>query len=396
MEGPITDSAREAMLLAALDRIDARKLKECLQVVSDPRFPISKPVANALAALRKHRDPKSVLDRAQYRAAVPYAAAVYAEPCLAAVIEALGDDADDPTREQLSTALDAVAPDFDDVTLAVMLASVADGDMAASDLCFDVLDTEERFGLTGWRSFERSAPEPAAGRPSAPAASEEQHEARQAKKQRDAEERRRRAEAAARAAEQVRAARKKERAASGDRPATAGATAPPPATVLPSLGHRRALLTPAEEEEFDRADPWATGVVLAWVPFDAADAEHPDLDGKVRPCVVLAGSATHLLVRPGYSAGGVKSRDWKCHPVRHWRRSGFDSPRGSTSTPSGWPARDRSGRLPRAGRLELALVTPGDELTWDFARSVGVRPPDRRTPGGQPATRAIPAAGRVR
>jgi hypothetical protein len=49
-------------------------------------------------------------------------------------------------------------------------------------------------------------------------------------------------------------------------------------------------------------------------------------DGKVRRCVVVAGSATHLLVRPGYSEGGVKSRDWKSVPLRHWRRSGFDQP----------------------------------------------------------------------
>jgi hypothetical protein len=86
------------------------------------------------------------------------------------------------------------------------------------------------------------------------------------------------------------------------------------------------VLTPLEEEEFDRTDPWAAGVVLAWVPFDADEPDHPGLDGKVRPCVVIAGSDTHVLVRPGYSAGGVKSRDWKSHPVRHWRRSGFDEP----------------------------------------------------------------------
>ena len=327
MEGPITDSAREAMLLAALARIDARSFKESLQVVSDPRFPISKPTANALAALRKHRDPRSVLDRAQYRVAVPYAAAIYSEPCLAAVIEALGDHADDPTRDQLLEALDSVAGDFDDVTVAVMLASVADGDMAASDLCFSLLDAEERFGLTGWRAFERAVPTDSAPPRSAPsAASEEQREARRAKKQRDAEERRRKAEAAARAAEQVRSARKKERAAASDRPSVAPDGDAAPAPVLPSLGHRRAVLTPLEEEEYDRDDPWATGVVLAWVPFDAADADHSGLDGKVRPCVVLAGSPTHLLVRAGYSAGGVKSRDWKSHPVRHWRRSGFDEP----------------------------------------------------------------------
>ncbi len=107
MEGPITDSAREAMLLAALDRVDVRSLKESLQRVADPRFPIAKPIANALAALRKHRDPASVLGKAQYRAALPYAAAVYAEPCLAATIEALGEHADDPTRAQLLEAIDA-------------------------------------------------------------------------------------------------------------------------------------------------------------------------------------------------------------------------------------------------------------------------------------------------
>ena len=69
MEGTITDSAREAMVLAALSRVDVRSLKESLQLVADSRYPIAKPIANALAALRKHRDPVSVLGRAQYRAA---------------------------------------------------------------------------------------------------------------------------------------------------------------------------------------------------------------------------------------------------------------------------------------------------------------------------------------
>ena len=55
----------------------------------------------------------------------------------------------------------------------------------------------------------------------------------------------------------------------------------------------------------------------------ASDPDEPGLEGKVRPCVVVAGSPTHLLVRPGYSEGGVKSRDWKSVPVRHWRRSGL-------------------------------------------------------------------------
>jgi hypothetical protein len=325
MEGPITDSAREAMLQAALARVDVEQLREALHAVADPRFPISKPIANALGALRKHRDPLSVLGRAQYRAALPYAAAVLSEPCLAAVIEALGDHADDPTRAQLVEAIDAVGDEYDEVMLAVMLASVADGEMAASDLCFTLLDAEERFGLTDWARFERTGSEPAAAQ--APVeVSAEQREARRAKKQRDAEEKRRAAEAKAKAAEQVRQARKKERAASAERRSESGPVDRAEPAIPPSLGHRRAFLTPLEAEEFDADDPWATGVILAWVRFDGVDPDEPELDGKVRPCVVIGGSATHLLVRAGYSEGGVKSRDWKSVPLRHWRRSGFDQP----------------------------------------------------------------------
>jgi len=324
MERPITDGAREAMLLAALDRVDARSLRDALQLVAEPRFPISKPIANALAALGRHRDPTSVLGRTQYRAAVPCAAAVYAEPCLAAVIEALGHHADDPTREQLLEAIDAVGANYDDVTVSVMLASVADSKLASSDLCFGFLDSDERFGLPGWEQFERSPADPASERPAAPPrASAKLRAERRTKKQREAEDRRRNAEFANRAVEQVRLARKKERAASLGRPFSQATDKPAP--ILPTIGRRRAVLTPLEEE-FDRDDPWSAGIVLAWVPFDVNDADHPNLDGKVRPCVVVAGTPTHLLVRPGYSAGGVKSRDWKSVPVRHWRRSGFDEP----------------------------------------------------------------------
>ena len=327
MEGPITDSAREAVLQATLARVDVARLRDSLHAVADPRFPISRPIANAVAALGKHRDPLAVLGRAQYRVALPYVAAVLSEPCLAAVIEALGDHADDPTHEQLVQAIDAVGGEYDDVTVAVMLASVAAGDMAASDLCFTLLDTDERWGVTDWARLERGAPEAPAPRTPAPsAATDEQRGARRAKKQRDAEERRRVAEAKAKAAEQVRLARKKERAASADRQPGAAPAERPTVSVAPSLGRRRAILTPLEEEEFDRDDPWAAGVVLAWVRFDGADDDEPGLEGKVRPCVVVAGSPTHLLVRPGYSEGGVRSRDWKSVPVRYWRQSGFDQP----------------------------------------------------------------------
>ncbi len=77
---------------------------------------------------------------------------------------------------------------------------------------------------------------------------------------------------------------------------------------------------------FDRHDPWATGVVYAWVAFDSVDPDQPELEGKSRRCVVVAGSDSELLVRPGYSEGGMKSRDWKSVPLRHWKQAGFDQP----------------------------------------------------------------------
>ncbi len=89
---------------------------------------------------------------------------------------------------------------------------------------------------------------------------------------------------------------------------------------------RRASLTPAQEDEFDRNDPWTTGVVYAWVTFDSVDPDQPEVEGKSRRCVVVAGSSTGLLVRPGYSEGGMKSRDWKSVPLRHWKQAGFDQP----------------------------------------------------------------------
>jgi hypothetical protein len=328
--GEITDSDRAALVRAAVARVDREAMKDALARTHEAAFQAPKAVTNALNALRKHRDPASVATRPQYRAALPYLAAVLADDCLSRTIEVLGDHSDDPTRQQLLEALDEVRGSFADVTIGVMLASVADGRMPASDLCFEVAAEDERFGLTGWAAHDAHD----ARGPAAPvverAPTPEQREARRLKKQRDAEERRRRAEASRKAGEQVRRARKQERSASaaaastkeaGDAPATVDGGS----SVAPRLT-RRAALTPVQEESFDRNDPWATGVIFAWVAFDSVDPDQPELEGKSRRCVVVAGSPTDLLVRPGYSEGGMKSRDWKSVPLRHWRQAGFDQP----------------------------------------------------------------------
>jgi hypothetical protein len=330
MEGPITDSARAAMVRAAVARVGRDQLRQALAFMVDSQVAVPKAVGNALNALRKHRDPTQVVTRAQYRAALPYVAAAVSDGCLTRTIEVLGDHSDDPTREQLVEAVEQVRDSFDDVTVAVMLASVADGDMPASDLCFDLLATDERYGLTGVTEPETEPDTAPPAATPAPEVSAEQREARRLKKQRDAAERRKKAEAARRASEQLRRARKQERAAASG-PGGAGSSPDRAGTGSTALGEtprliRRASLTPLQEEQFDRDDPWVTGVIYAWVPFDAVDPSQPGIDGKSRRCVVVAGSPSELLVRPGYSDGGVKSRDWKSVPLGHWRRSGFDQP----------------------------------------------------------------------
>jgi hypothetical protein len=326
MQAEITDHDRLTMLRLSVAKVDSADIRAALGTLSGQLAQLPKAVGNALNALRKHRDPVGVVGRAQYRPALPYVAAAIADPCLTRTIEVLGEHSDDPTREQLAEALDAIGDSFSDVTVAVMLASVADGEMPASDLCFDILANDERYGLTDW-SEQAEMPAKAAPSPrESHAATPEQREARRSKRQEAANERRRRMEASRQAAEQVRRSKKKDRSPGAG---TTGSAAREARTSekrgAPRL-LRRAALTPAQEEEFDRSDPWVAGVVFAWVPFDSVDPDFPDLDGKSRRCVVVAGSRTHLLVRPGYSQGGVRSRDWKSVPLQHWKHSGFDQP----------------------------------------------------------------------
>jgi hypothetical protein len=220
----ITDEQRATMVRAAVGGLGRDQLREALALTADPRFQVPTAVGNAINALRKHRDPASVIGRVQYRPVVPYLAAAASDACLTRTIEVLGDHSDDPTREQLLAALDALEGEFAATTMAVMLASVADADMPSSDLCFGLLEAEGRFGLTGWAEGAGQAADPladrggqstgsGAGSPTRPAggATPEQREARRLKKQKDAEERRKKMEAARKASEEVRRARKRER-----------------------------------------------------------------------------------------------------------------------------------------------------------------------------------------
>lgn len=324
MEAGSTDAARTAMVRAAIARVDSKELKAALGRATDPKFQAPAAVTNAVNALRRNRDPAAAVTKPQYRAILPYVAAVLSDECLSRTVEELGEHSENPTREQLLEAIDVVRKDFADSTVAVMLATVADDDMPASDICFEIAKSDPRFGLVDVSDSEETADAPGPEDRPRVGPSPEQREARREKRRREAHERRKRMEATQKASDQLRRERKKERVSSvAVTPDKEAASAP---GVAPRVV-RQATLTPAQEEEFDRRDPLVGSVVFAWVPFDpSASSDDSASDGKSRRCVVVAGSASHLLVRPGYSEGGSKSRDWRSVPVRHWKRAGFDRP----------------------------------------------------------------------
>jgi len=99
------------------------------------------------------------------------------------------------------------------------------------------------------------------------------------------------------------------------------ATTPKPVAAVPvvDLSRRDIMLTPAEQALFEPTHPLAGWVVMTDVPFDAVDPAAPEVHSKIRPALVVAGSATALLVRGIYSDPFV-------HRVlfQPWRRVGLD------------------------------------------------------------------------
>jgi hypothetical protein len=372
MPPTITARDRTSLLGAALSKVDDADLRGALDHLgTQPGIP--RAVLNAANALRRSRRVAATLVRPPYRTVLPYLATVVADECLAQTIELLGDHSDDPSREQLLEAVDTVRASFSDSIVGVMLASVAANAMPASDLCYEIATTDARFGLAD----ERSAPdgadappdadEPETGEldhladlhdeggdgdaPNLRRATAEQRAARRERRKTAAEDRRHRHETAERAAALVRSARKQERGGSAAEQSTPAA---PEKRSVPTLV-RQPSLTPAQREEFHPTHALVGAVVYAWVPFDgntdddelpeggtgevadSGDGEpgepgdtsitsDPDGPGKLRPCVVIGVARAHLLVRPGYSKGGRKSRDWTSVPLRQWQEAGLDQP----------------------------------------------------------------------
>jgi hypothetical protein len=141
-----TVESRMERLLRALMWVGDPGVARSLRSFSDAALTAQPPVVRtALQALRRKRDPAKYIGQPQYRLISPLVAEAVSEECLDAVVAALGEAADHPDRQHLDRALVEVAGRFPVSTIALMLAYVSVTDMAASDLCDEILASDDTF-----------------------------------------------------------------------------------------------------------------------------------------------------------------------------------------------------------------------------------------------------------
>lgn len=366
-ELPPRDAAEQARRIDRLRRsllaVEPSALKRAVLALPAPsveslakaarvRVPVLR--AGSIKSLRRVDDPV-LLD---------LLAGLVADDCLGAIRDRLGDEADDPTPEALAAAVDDVTEhEFPAATVRLTLAMVAAGLAEASDNCDALLDADARFAVP---DEVEQAPVATVGLAEKAAASEEKRAARRARQAEEAERRRLRKESQAAAAEARKADRKRGSAAAsaegdadddddddddftftpapapassssapafdagGDRERTAPVlrvtpVAPPEPEIWLGTGRRRPVLTGEEASRFNPDDELVGSVVIAEIVFDPDNPDQQVSPGaKRRPCVVIGASPTYLLVRPGYSEGGARSRDWTAYELKDWRAAGLD------------------------------------------------------------------------
>ena len=299
-------------------------------------------------------------------------ASAVSSDCIDTIRERLGDEADDPSAEAVLETVDALTDtEYPLPMVRVTLAMVAAGGAEASEVCNDLLDTDERFATPDEAALESAPTLAVAPAPTARVADADKKAARKARKAEEAERKRLQAEKKA-AAEAKRKAEQKAATLGSGRVGdeedeedvvsavvstapfgTAAATAPsaapaaaPAAPAAPStpsapvaappsarpvgvgaasrvpVARRRAALTGDDARDFDIDDAYVGSIVIAEIWFDNEDSG--GMEAKRRPCVIVGVNDRQFLVRPGYSEGGRRARDWQSHEVGDWREAGLD------------------------------------------------------------------------
>ncbi|MFM8238285.1 MAG: hypothetical protein ACKOBG_11135 [Actinomycetota bacterium] len=238
-------------------------------------------------------------------------------------IDALGDASEDPTFEELTGVLDDLVAAHGAPLVALMLAGIADGGFRAAEVCGRVLDEDPRFAPEALGPVRAPAertrgPVVAAPAPVDEAKREERRQRKQAAKQQ------RRATGAP-------PPRPKRTARPTPGPSATAAAAPSDPAPVPTVNGRPAATDPAPRrlvrvstplDGVDYTDPLVGAVVTTTIRWQN---EHGEEGEKIRPGVVIATCAgDRVVVRPCYSEGGLRSRDWRSVPITDALAAGLD------------------------------------------------------------------------
>ena len=285
---------REEVVLATVDSLNLKGNR--LQAV----------VGMPLRALQQRRDVVNFAVTAPM-AAVKGLLELLALTPLEKVIEALGDHADSPSYEQLSSALDDLVASgmTNDEVVAVLTFAIGEAFPAAPH-CRRLLDERAEWTLP-------ELPESSGGASSLLSHKEIDAEVREKRRLRREREKAKKKVTTARPA-------KPQKAKSVQKDTPPPALALSTAEVTLEVSERRHIvLTPGELARFSPEHPLVGTVVLVEVPYSAVDPEAPEQKSKQRPAVVVGASEDGVLVQGVYTNPS---------PTRvlfqPWRRLGLD------------------------------------------------------------------------
>jgi hypothetical protein len=266
----------DAVILGALDQVNFKSSTKVSAVVGMP-----------LRSLQQKRDVASFAASAPI-AAVRAVLELVALGPLEKVVDELGEHAESPNFEQLQNAVDHVLESgtSKDEVVAVLAFAVGEEFPAAAQ-CRRLLEERSDFVLPALPEVTSNS--------SLLAPKEVDEQVREQRRRRREEEKQKKKLPAAPHAGRTAKAKRAEKAT------RTFVSAPNAPLVVHEIVRRRYLFSPSELENFDPAHAIVGSVVLADVPFDAVDPLVPEQRSKVRPVLVVAASATSLLVRGIYS-----------------------------------------------------------------------------------------------
>jgi len=305
---PMLTASPHDVMRRAIAKLDDDKVMAVVDALQLQGAKLSAVVAVPLRSLQKKRDVASFAAGAPIDAVSGLLELLAMDP-LEKVIEALGEHAETPSYEQLTTAIATLrGATVSDDELVAVLAFAIGHEFPAAPHCRQILGEDDQLALP---EIEVTIGHASLLTPKV--VDESVREQRRAR--REEEKARKHAQAAKVKVERAHPKSKSEK----KKPVVTTAPATTPGAPTLEVSRRRALLTPAESALYDVAHSMAGWVVTTEVPFDNVDPVMPDQQSKIRPAVVVAASDEGLLVRGIYSNPSPSRTVFS-----PWRRLGLD------------------------------------------------------------------------